>query len=412
MARVDFINRYDRVAQFLHWAIAVLLLGQWLLAEAAASAELRVQTLALLGIHKSFGITILVLAILRLSYRFVSYQPRLPEIPDWQRRVSSVVHGLFYTLLFTLPLTGWLGSSASAYSVSWFNLFVLPDMVTPNEKLKEIFFTAHLWSWRLLYFLAAAHVAAAIKHHLFARNNVLRQMWGTTAVLAGTISAASIYMLWPAQAGIETESSPLNTEQGATGGTAYAAALLSELQGKGLKEWQIDYENSEIVFQGDQAGAGFTGKFEQWQSEIYINPDKPEDGLIITSVKLESVNTNDGERDSTLLEEAFFSTSLFPQALFTARDFREIDEADYSGLQYEAGASPIYSGQSYMKIKGLEHQVSFYFRLYADGDTLTLKGQSRLNRLTLKIGTGEWADPSWIGEHVEVSVLVKALLSG
>ena len=130
-------QEYRTPAKILHWLVAGLIIAQYILAELAEAAEDRVEILnqlAVLANHKSIGITILALAIVRIVLRFKSPPPALPAtMPKWQVWGSHLSHILLYGFLFALPLSGWLMSSAKAYSVSWFNLVVLPDLIAPSE---------------------------------------------------------------------------------------------------------------------------------------------------------------------------------------------------------------------------------------------------------------------------------------
>ena len=84
----------------------------------------------LLARHKSFGMTILMLAVLRLLWRLFNHPPELPAgMTTIEKRLARATHVLFYVLLFVMPLTGWMMSSAKNYSVSWFDQFTWPNLI-------------------------------------------------------------------------------------------------------------------------------------------------------------------------------------------------------------------------------------------------------------------------------------------
>jgi cytochrome b561 len=182
-------RRWGGVAKTLHWVIALLILSQFVLAELAENAgalkrtnpAAAIEQLTLLARHKSLGITILGLALIRIAWRFGSRTPSdPPTMPPWQRTAARVSHTAFYALLFVLPVTGWIMSSASNFPVSWFGLVQLPDLVGADHDLHETFEEVHeVLAWTLAS-LAGLHVAAALKHHFFDRDDVLRRMlpWG------------------------------------------------------------------------------------------------------------------------------------------------------------------------------------------------------------------------------------------
>jgi cytochrome b561 len=196
------MTRYGVVARSLHWAVAGAIALQFLLSQLAELAEHdgeRLRQLALLANHKSVGITILALAVLRLCWRLLSPPPELPNtMPRWQQRASSVTHWTLYGALFAMPVTGWLMSSASAYSVSWFGLFTLPDLVGPDAGLEDLFEEMHEVLATVLLVTVAIHILAALKHHFLDRDDVLRRMSSVpTVALLFAVFAAGALLLTP-----------------------------------------------------------------------------------------------------------------------------------------------------------------------------------------------------------------------
>lgn len=168
--------RYGIVAQSLHWAIVVLLIVQVTLGMIADELPLGLEKLALLARHKSFGITILGLAVIRLAWRWIDRPPPPPPMPRWQQLAANLNHWALYALLFAMPLSGWMMSSASNYPVSWFGLAQLPDLVLPDRSLKEQLEEVHELLATILISLALLHVAAALKHQFFDRDGLLFRM--------------------------------------------------------------------------------------------------------------------------------------------------------------------------------------------------------------------------------------------
>jgi cytochrome b561 len=170
-------TRYSAVAQGFHWIIAALIVVQFTLAWMADDLPLGARKLALLARHKSFGMTILMLAVLRLLWRLFNRPPALPAgMSGIERQLARATHALFYALLFVMPLTGWMMSSAKNYSVSWFDLFTWPNLIAPSEAAFDLLRTTHdTLSW-LLFTMAILHVLAALKHHFWNKDDVLRRM--------------------------------------------------------------------------------------------------------------------------------------------------------------------------------------------------------------------------------------------
>ncbi len=167
---------FGHLAQALHWVIAGLVICQFILARMAAEASLFEQ-LVIFGRHKSFGMTILGLAILRLLWRLANPRPASPvEQPRYQRLLARASHDLMYVLIFALPLTGWIMSSALNTPVSYFGLFTWPDLIAPQQELAEPLKLIHGTLFKGLAGIVCIHAAAALYHHFIAKDDVLRRM--------------------------------------------------------------------------------------------------------------------------------------------------------------------------------------------------------------------------------------------
>jgi cytochrome b561 len=168
-------DRYSRGAIAFHWAIAALVLfnlGVGLFHD-GLPREWKVMAL-----HKSVGVTILVLTLGRIAWRLAHKPPRLPDLmPAWEKTVAKAVHFILYALLLILPLTGWLMSSnpAKPRPFSWFYLFEVPVLpATPaiasgSHELHELL-------GYLMTALVLIHIAAALRHHLLLRDKALARM--------------------------------------------------------------------------------------------------------------------------------------------------------------------------------------------------------------------------------------------
>lgn len=171
------LSRYGAVAQLFHWAIVALVITQFVLASKAHALPLGAAKVTTLAQHKSVGITILGLALLRLLWRLLNPAPAAPQTsPRWQRVAARVSHFLLYALLLIIPVLGWFMSSARNFPVSWFGLFTLPDFIEPSKPAYEFFHEAHETLAKTLFVVALLHAAAALKHHFIDRDNVLRRM--------------------------------------------------------------------------------------------------------------------------------------------------------------------------------------------------------------------------------------------
>jgi len=170
-------ERWGPVSQALHWLIVILILVMAYLGLTMVDLPATPHKVFVFMLHKSVGITILVLVTLRLGWRLYAGTPdRLPGIPTWQSRIASLTHAALYLLLFALPISGWVVNSSTGFPLRWFNLLNLPAIATKSESLHAISTTVHEALFWTLAVLALVHAAAAIYHHLFQRDATLARM--------------------------------------------------------------------------------------------------------------------------------------------------------------------------------------------------------------------------------------------
>lgn len=171
------LTRWGAVSKFFHWTIVVLIIVQYTLAEIAEDLPLGLQKFKTLALHKSFGLTILTLAVVRLLWRGMNPTPELPNtLKPYERVLARFNHFALYLLLFAQPITGWMMSSAANFPVSYFGWFTLPNLVAPDKGLQELLHEVHENLFRVLVALAVLHVAAALKHHFWLKDSVLKRM--------------------------------------------------------------------------------------------------------------------------------------------------------------------------------------------------------------------------------------------
>ena len=170
-------ERYGAVSQALHWLIVLLVAVQFTLGFMAHNLPISLERLVLLTRHKAFGMTILMLMVLRLLWRLYSPPPPLPVgMGALQKRLAHMSHVLLYILLLTMPVVGWLTSSASNLTVSWFGLFPFPNLVGPDPDLAKSLKALHMAMAWVLLALITVHVSAAIWHQTARKDGVLLRM--------------------------------------------------------------------------------------------------------------------------------------------------------------------------------------------------------------------------------------------
>ncbi|HEY5280451.1 MAG TPA: cytochrome b [Pseudolabrys sp.] len=169
---------YAGTAKTLHWLIVVLLIVQFTIGWLMPDIKRDTPVTTLIGLHFSFGMLILAVAVVRLAYRASHGEPP-PEdgIPPWQTTSARAVHWLLYLLLFVVPILGWINASWRDMPVSFFGLFDMPKIVATR---------APGWAWSgdihmvlanyAILGLVGLHVLAALYHYVVRRDGVLQRM--------------------------------------------------------------------------------------------------------------------------------------------------------------------------------------------------------------------------------------------
>lgn len=171
-------TRWGSIAQAFHWMIALLIIVQGAIGLIMVELSLSPTKVKVFALHKSIGLTILALALLRLVWRAGNRAPYDPAaMPRWQHLAARTSHVALYVLILALPLSGWLFNSAANSPLAWFGLVHLPSQTGHvDPALKAFALTAHVTLFWILVAVVALHVGAALWHHFYQRDDVLRRM--------------------------------------------------------------------------------------------------------------------------------------------------------------------------------------------------------------------------------------------
>ncbi|MBN8770456.1 MAG: cytochrome b [Thiobacillus sp.] len=174
--------RYSTPAIVLHWLVALLIFVAFPLGLYMADLPLSPEKLKLFSYHKWIGVTVFMLAGLRVVWRLTHTPPPLPaSVASWQRRASAVAHGLLYLLILVIPISGWLMSSAKGVQTVWFGVLPLPDLIGKDKALGHLLEEVHETLNYTLLALVVLHVAGALQHHFIERQPFLQRMgWNKT----------------------------------------------------------------------------------------------------------------------------------------------------------------------------------------------------------------------------------------
>ena len=377
-------ERYGAVAVVLHWTIAAAILANlglgWWMHRAIDVAATQARAVDAFQVHKSLGLTVLVLSVLRLAWRLAHRPPPLPDtMPGWQRRSARAVQWALYALMVLVPLSGWTYASAQWWRDApltaptlWFGLFEVPHLfdaaaLATDERaaIAARNHTAHVWLAWTLGGLFVVHAAAALKHHFGNRDAVLASMLprrgGGLAVGVAVLALAVL--------------STLSVTRPGRGG----AGAISGAPGG----WIID-PASEIAFSGTDSGTPFRGRFTSWQADIRFEPQ------IVLRVTVDTGSARDGDamHEETLPQDEWFDVDDHPTAAYRVeRVVPQLDGALLEGT---------------LTIKGHPIKVP-PLRLTAAENEVRIEGRFEVDRAEADLGMD--SDP--LGEYVSKKIQVE-----
>ncbi len=442
-------QRYTAVAIVLHWAIAVAILfmipmGLWM-HESSEHGDVSAQLFRAYQLHKSIGLTVLALSLVRLGWRLMNPPPPMPEhMPGWERFVAIATHWAFYALMIGLPLTGWLYVSTGwsihdeaplPVATHWFGLFQVPSLFGLNQAGLDVrentagaALTAHAYLAYTALGLAALHVLAALKHQFFDKDEVLAHMApglrapfetepppknparlavlgvGLSVVLIGLIGASFSLLSGGSAAPPQAQSSfevvegeDTTTQAPATTQTPVAPPVASGQ----ASSWRVNAQRSSIGFafsmdDGSGNQSSIEGQFARWRADIRFDPNDLDNSAVAVTIETASASDGIASHDAYMREPGWFDSSAHPTATFRATDFRRRGEG--------------YEARGELTIKGRDRNVTLPFTLTITGDNATMNGTIAIDREEFDLGKDvEGSD--MISRNVDVTIRVQATRS-
>jgi cytochrome b561 len=170
-------TRWGGVAQAFHWLVAALIVAQGAIGLTMVELGMTPTKVRVFALHKSIGLTVLALVLLRLAWRLAQRAPREVPMPRWQLAAARMSHFLLYVLILALPFSGWLFNSAANFPLEWFGLVHVPSLTRGLDPvLKAFALRTHVVLFWVLVAVVAIHAAAALWHHFRQRDDVLLRM--------------------------------------------------------------------------------------------------------------------------------------------------------------------------------------------------------------------------------------------
>ncbi|MDF3033299.1 MAG: hypothetical protein K0R76_253 [Alphaproteobacteria bacterium] len=170
-------DSFGSITKIFHWFMAFCIVGMLTVGWVMGNVESSPTKMMLYGLHKSTGVIILLLALLRLTWRLLNPIPQLPSsLHPWHHYIAKLSPLALYTLLFLMPLSGFALSQAAGYPIKVYNLFTLPAILPKNIDLSKTAVLVHKYGAFILIGVLALHVIAALYHHFILKTNVLQRM--------------------------------------------------------------------------------------------------------------------------------------------------------------------------------------------------------------------------------------------
>ena len=169
-------RQWGAVSKFFHWIIALAIIGNGIFGLMMDLAGSPMRKLNWLALHKSIGLTVLALVLLRIVWRAFDRRPPDEPMPRWQALAAHAMHAVLYVVILAIPLSGWWFNSVTGKPLQWFKQFNLPALAAKNDAWRDFAHGVHEYLFWLLLLVLLAHVGGALKHHLTDHDDTLRRM--------------------------------------------------------------------------------------------------------------------------------------------------------------------------------------------------------------------------------------------
>lgn len=412
--------RYSTVAIMLHWVIAGALLFQIILGSAMEGPR-DAARFSIYQLHKSVGITILLLTLVRIGWRIANRPPPLSlALRPWERRLAHLTHGGFYALLLALPLSGWLIVSTSKIAVPTrlFGVVPWPHIPVADTLRKTVHGASEvghgLLAW-IIFALIALHIAGALKHHFFDSDAELDRMipgvkagrWFEPRLIAIAAAAIGIFTVattypWITPKAVALTAPAAPAKAMVTAPVIEAAPVVKAESVKvdavaeaKSDEWIVQKAASSIGFATIWSGTAINGGFSDWRAKIKFDSAALGTSSVLVTINTGSVTASDGQVQSALTGSDWFDTSAHSQAIFSATAFSA-----------KGGDRFVASGT--LTLRGVSQPLSLPFTLKIDGDQAIMRGNATIDRIKFGVGQGDWKATTDVPANVSVSIRVKA----
>lgn len=402
-------SRYTTGAVLLHWLIALLIVLQLVSGVAMNDYVPRGSALQydIFQLHKSMGVTVLVLTLARILWRLFNPPPPEPaSVGRWEGRLAGLVQFLFYALLLVIPLTGWLVISAATVRVDTVLFFVpwlpfpdLPFVADLGNGTRHLLEVAggevhELLAWAMVGLLAL-HVAGALKHHLADGVFLKRMSLGGPARRTHGAAVAVIAPLLVLAGLIGAATLARNEIPATTASAGTASEQAASAPAEGAEAWVLQPDGSALTYRVRYARAELEGAFSRFDAAIVFAPDDLANASIDVTIDTSSATIESTEISlQNLAGSDGFDNKAFGTARFRSQSIRREGDG--------------YVAEGTLTIRGEDHPQTLAFNVTIDGDTATANGTMTVARLDYGIGRKSDAKGDYLGLDVTLAVAITA----
>jgi len=373
-------DEYTATAKLLHWLIAAFVIGLIGLGLYMTRVENLQFRFELYQLHKSMGITVLALMVLRVAWRIFVPPPRLPtQLPGWEKNAAHGTHFGLYALLLVMPLSGWAMVSAAQppfnfptvlYNlIPWPHIPVIEELSAEQKKTVEpLLKNLHsALGWALLA-LVCLHIAAGLRHSFILKDGVMLRM-------VPRFLKSSRHLVLP---------------------FSVLFVLAAVAFPASAQQWALNKDKSKVSFEVDAGGQAVIGEFEQFDASIRFDPSNPGQAEISVRIDMNTVTTGQSQVDDALLTKDWFDVQTYPAAGFRATS---IEAGDSEGSYTMVGD---------LTIKGNTKPVTIPFSLDVDLGEATVKGETAINRQNFAIGPDGPISGITVGDLIKIRLDISA----
>lgn len=390
-------DTYGLVTKFFHWVTTFIILGVILVGLYMVSMPYGPEKLEMYAWHKSFGLLVLWFVGLRIIWRIFSVKPDPhPDHALWERVLARIAHFLLYIAMIGMPMSGWLMSSAGEYPVPFFGI-QMPDLMGKNPDMARLMAFIHEVLAYILIGTIVLHAMGALKHHFIDDDTTLIRMLAGPMRKIGPYILILILGLFSFGVVVLFFSDGSRQDKGAEVNSYEIEDHVSSME---EAFWFIDKDKSSINFTAEVYRKKFTGEFKEFSGRIIFDPENLEQSSIDISINVQSVDSDDAERDQQILSDEWFDITKYSTARFVANNFIKVSDQNY-----------IAAGDLTIKDNIVPIRLPFELLINEteEGGRLAMaKGQVSLDRLDFGLGEGRWESADTVGLEVLVDIELHA----